>query len=69
MKKTIYVEGMMCAHCEGRVKAALEGVRGVISAKASAKEGAAVVELSEDVGNEALKSAVESQGYKVVNIK
>ncbi len=66
--KTIRIEGMMCEHCEARVKKALEAVEGVASAKASHNDGNAVVELSGDVDNEVLKAAVEDQDYKVLEI-
>ena len=65
MKKTLTVEGMMCMHCEARVKKALEAVDGVVSAVADHEAGTAVVELSRDVPNEVLKSAVEAQDYVV----
>lgn len=66
--KTIRIEGMMCEHCEARVKKALEAIDGVASAKASHTDGNAVVELSSEVDNEALKGAVEDQDYKVLEI-
>ena len=64
MEKTLKVEGMMCEHCEARVKKALEAVPGVESAVASHKDGTAVVTLSQDVSYETLKKAVEDQDYK-----
>ena len=66
MEKTLKVEGMMCEHCEARVKKALEAVPGVESAVASHKDGTAVVTLSQDVPYETLKKAVEDQDYKVI---
>ena len=66
MEKTLKVEGMMCEHCEARVKKALEAVPGVESAVASHKDGTAVVTLSQDVSYETLKKAVEDQDYKVI---
>ena len=65
MKKTLTVEGMMCMHCEARVKKALEAVDGVVSAVADHEAGTAVVELSRDVPNDVLKNAVEAQDYTV----
>ena len=65
-KKTLKVEGMMCEHCEARVKKALEAVPGVESAVANHKDGTAVVTLSQDVPYETLKKAVEDQDYKVI---
>ncbi|MBQ7428240.1 MAG: heavy metal translocating P-type ATPase [Butyrivibrio sp.] len=69
MTKTISIEGMMCEHCEASVKKALEALDGVAEAKVSHKEGTAVVSLSGDVADEALKSAVEAKDYKVTDIK
>lgn len=69
MTVTMKIEGMMCSHCEGRVKGALEGVDGVASADVSASKNSAVVSLSKPVDNEVLKQAVEAQGYDVTEIK
>ncbi len=69
MKKTIKVEGMMCPHCEARVKKALEAVEGVQSASADHSTGTAVVTLSAPVQDEALTAAVEAQDYKVLGIE
>ena len=69
MKKTLKVEGMMCMHCEARVKKALEAVPGVESAVADHTAGAAVVTLSAPVADEALRAAVEAQDYKVNGIE
>jgi len=66
MTKTIKVEGMMCEHCEARVKKVLEAIDGVESAVASHKEGTAVVTLSKDVDDEILAAAIEAQDYKVI---
>ena len=66
MEKTLKVEGMMCEHCEARVKKALEAVPGVESAVASHKDGTAVVTLSQDVPYETLKKAFEDQDDKVI---
>lgn len=66
MEKTLKVEGMMCPHCEARVKKALEAIPGVESAVASHKDGTAVVTLSEDVSYDVLKKAIEDQDYKVI---
>ena len=62
------IEGMMCPHCEGRVKATLEAIDGVISADVSHKTGEAIVTLTEASG-EKLSSAVEAQGYKVISVE
>ncbi len=62
------IEGMMCPHCEARVKAALEAIPGVVSATPSHKNGNAKVELSTAVDSEALVAAVTSAGYKVLAV-
>lgn len=67
MKKTLKIEGMMCGHCEARVKKCLEAVDGVTEAVVSHKEGTAIVKLSKDVPYELLKETVESQDYKVID--
>ena len=67
-KITLDVEGMMCAHCEARVKKALEAVEGVVSATASHESNTAVVETNGRVDAEALKAAVEAQDYKVTAV-
>ncbi len=69
MQKTLKIEGMMCPHCEARVKKALEALEGVESAVASHEAGTAVVTLSKDVANEALKAAVEAQDYQVLGVE
>ena len=69
MKKTLNVEGMMCCHCEARVKKALEAIPGVSEAVASHIDGTAVVTLTEDVADDVLKNAVEAQDYKVTGIQ
>ena len=68
MRKTLHIEGMMCPHCEMRVKQALEAVPGVSEATASHEKGTAVVTLSAQVDNDALRAAVEAQDYKVTAI-
>ncbi|MBR2547943.1 MAG: heavy metal translocating P-type ATPase [Eubacterium sp.] len=69
MEKIIGVEGMVCAHCEGTVKKALEALDGVESAEASAEKKQAVVKLSADVADDILKKAVEDCDYKVTGIE
>ena len=69
MKKTMTIEGMMCGHCEARVKKCLEALDGVESAEVSHEKGTAVVTLAADVANEILKKAVEEQDYKVKEIQ
>ena len=68
MTKTMKIEGMMCAHCEARVKKALEQVEGVTEAAVSHTAGEAVVTLSAPVADETLKKAVEDQDYEVKSI-
>ena len=68
MTYTLKIEGMMCGHCEARVKKTLEAVEGVASAQVSHVDGVAVVTLSAPVPAETLKSAVEAQDYKVLSI-
>ena len=68
MKKTLKIEGMMCAHCEAHTKKALEAVEGVSVAEVSHTSGTAVVTLTKDVADAALKQAVEGAGYSVVEI-
>lgn len=69
MTKTIYIEGMMCGHCEAHVKKALEAIDGVAEAQASHEKGTAVVTLTADVADEVLTKAVEEQDYKVVSVE
>ncbi len=69
MTKTMHIEGMMCGHCEARVKKTLEAVSGVKSAVVSNKDGTAIVELEKDVPSSTLKEAVEAQDYKVTGIE
>ena len=69
MTKTLKVEGMMCEHCEARVKKALEAVAGVESAVADHNANTAVVTLSAEVSDDVLKKAVEDQDYKVLGIE
>lgn len=69
MEKTMNIEGMMCAHCEARVKKALEALPEVSAANVSHESGTAVVTLSGILADEALKKAVEDQDYKVLGIQ
>ena len=68
MQKTMKIEGMMCEHCEARVRKAIEAVPGVESAQVSHTAGTAVVTLKEDVSAETLKAAVEAQDYQVLEV-
>ena len=69
MKKTMKIEGMMCGHCEARVKKALEALAEVEAAEVSHEAGTAVVTLKSQTADEVLKKAVEDQDYKVLNIQ
>ena len=69
MKKTLKVEGMMCGHCEARVKKALEALPEVDEAVVSHEAGTAIVTLNADVADDVLKNAVEAQDYKVTGIQ
>lgn len=69
MTKTLKIEGMMCGHCEARVKKCLEALEQVTQAQVSHEAGTAVVSLSADISNEALAKAVEEQDYKVLAVE
>ena len=69
MKKTLHVEGMMCCHCEARVKKALEALPAVDEAVVSHDAGTAIVTLNAEVSDADLKKAVEDQDYKVAGIE
>ena len=69
MKKTLKVEGMMCGHCEARVKKALEALPEVAEAVVSHEAGTAIVTLNAEVADDVLKNAVEAQDYKVIGIQ
>lgn len=69
MEKTMKIEGMMCTHCEARVKKALEALDAVEQAQVSHEAGTAVVTLSGEVPNDVLKNAVEAQDYPVISVE
>ncbi|MDO4521938.1 MAG: heavy metal translocating P-type ATPase [Eubacteriales bacterium] len=69
MQKTVNIEGMMCVHCENRVKKALEALEGVEHATASHEAGTAVLEVNEKFDADAVKEAVEANDYTFVSIK
>ena len=69
MEKTMKIEGMMCTHCEARVKKALEAVPGVAQAAVSHEAGTAVVTLDAQVEDAVLTKAVEDQDYKVLGVE
>lgn len=68
MERTMKIEGMMCGHCEARVKKTLEAIDGVREAIVSHEAGTAIVKLDSDISNDVLKKAVEDQDYTVVSI-
>lgn len=69
MTKTMKIEGMMCPHCEARVKKTLEAIPEVEAAEVSHENDSAIVTLNAPLADEALKNAIEEQGYTVVEIK
>ena len=69
MKKTMKIEGMMCIHCEARVKKVLEAMPEVEAAEVSHETGTAAVTLKEDVADDVLKKTVEDQDYKVLSVE
>lgn len=69
MEKTMKIEGMMCGHCEARVKKVLEALPEVEAAAVSHENNSAVVTLNAPLADEVLKNAVEEQGYDVIEIK
>ena len=69
MTKTMKIEGIMCGHCEARVKKALETLEAVELAEVSHTTGTAVVTLKAPVADEVLKAAVEAQDYPVISIQ
>ena len=69
MTKTMKIEGMMCGHCEARVKKTLEAIPEVESAAVSHEAGTAVLTLKAAVDNAVLKNAIEAQDYKVVSVE
>ncbi len=66
MEKTMEIEGMMCPHCEARVKQVLEALPQVNSAEVSHEQGTAVLTLNSEIADDILKKTVEEQGYKVI---
>ncbi len=68
MTKTMRIDGMMCGHCEARVKKALETIEGITLAEVNHENGTAVITLTSDVSDDKLRQAVEDQDYKVLGI-
>ena len=69
MKKTLKIKGMMCMHCEARVKKLLEGMPEIASAEVSHKKGTAVITMASEIDDARLTAAIEAEGYKVLAIK
>ena len=69
MKKTLKIEGMMCAHCEARVKKTLESLEQVSEANVSHTDGVAIITLVSDIPDMELKSVIETDGYKLLGIE
>lgn len=69
VKKTVKIEGMMCPHCSGRVRDSLIALKGVAAADVSHERGNAIIELSDDISNEAIINLITSIGYKVTGIE
>lgn len=69
MTKTMKIEGMMCGHCEARVKKVLEALPEVETAEVSHEDGTAIVTLNAEISDEVLKKTVEDQDYKVLGIE
>ena len=69
MERKMVIEGMMCGHCEARVKKCLEALPQVTEAEVSYETGTAIVKLSEEISNEVLKETVEAQDYKVISME
>ena len=69
MTKTMKIEGMMCGHCEARVKKCLEALEGVTEAVVSHEAGTAMLTLSGEVSDEVLKKTVEEQDYQVISVE
>ena len=69
MTKTMKIEGMMCTHCENRVKKVLESLPQIDSADVSFEKGTAIITLKEDISDDTLKNTIEEQDYKVISIE
>lgn len=69
MKKTVKIEGMMCAHCEANVKKTLEALDGIDSAQVSHEAGEAVIEMSHDVDEDIIRKAIEDKDYRFISME
>lgn len=63
------INGMMCGHCTARVEKTLASLDGAVSAKASLEEGTATVVAADGMDKDAMKAAVEAQGYEVTSVR
>ncbi|HQM01201.1 MAG TPA: heavy metal translocating P-type ATPase [Ruminococcus flavefaciens] len=68
-EKTVSIKGMMCGHCEARVKKALEDINGIDEAIVSHEKGTAIISLSSDVSDKTIRKAIQDAGYKFLGIK
>ena len=69
MTKTMKINGMMCGHCEARVKKVLEALPQVEEAVVSHEAGTAVLTLAEEISNDELKKVIEDQDYEVLSVE
>ncbi len=69
MTKTVVIEGMMCGHCEARVKKLLESMDGITEAVVSHEAGTAVITAEKEPDEAAIRKAIEEEGYKFVEMK
>lgn len=69
MKKQIFIEGMTCGHCSGRVEKALKAMEGIVDAKVDLANKNAIVEMSANVEDSLLRETIDDAGYDVVDIK
>ena len=69
MTKTMKIEGMMCGHCEARVKKVLQALPEVESADVSHEKGTAVVTLNAEISDDTLTKTVEEQDYQVISVE
>lgn len=68
MKKTMVIEGMMCPHCEARVKKVLEEIEGVTEAVVSHTDGTATITMANPISDDVLTKTITDNGYKVIKI-
>ena len=66
MEKTVKIEGMMCPHCEARVKKVLEEIDGVQNVVASHESNTAVITSNKEISDDVIKAIIEEQGYKMI---